>query len=435
MYSTDNGWKPEGALGGFLGGVGASYGMEEMDDANRTRDLADAIKQHELDQSLLDDPVKARKRQYELESEIPTKTAKDTTDRDWNTSGNARKALEEKLIKEQQDNEKQRYAQAAVKRGDWVIEGSEKFKMGANGILQINDDDWKEWMDRKPEDVKYMQGNLPTPENLQRLNAAARAATMSMDVVRKIAEGQPKIVADAAEHDKNRTFLGSEADKNRANQLEVARTQAEGRKKVDVSDSYRRLVSGSADEEDIVLVERDLLKQITMKDEGAKLMSTMRGLAQIKGKTLETMSDAEYAQIQQSAQRALYPKHILAAIEKSEAAIGKRSPPPAPVTGGQQSGFGGAGSDPSVGAMPATQALAATPVSSAPMPTGTAAPAGEMIRTTASGGIPYVVGADGKAKSDPEFAAKFGDKTTPLDKDEEWVNLPGGGRYRRKKGK
>jgi hypothetical protein len=268
------------------------------------------------------------------------------------------------------------------------------------------------------------------------MNDAAKAATMSLEVVRKIAEGEPKLKADAAEHDKERTWKTGENTKDREKALEAARIAAEGRKKTDVSDSYRRLVSGAADEEDIVLVERDLLKQITMKDEGAKLMSTLRGLAQLKGKTLETLPNEEYAQLQQQAARALYPKHILAAIEKAEANIGKRSVVVPSVSGNtQQSGFGGAGSDPSVGSMPVTQASAPTPAT--PTPTAGSMPpmpAGESIRTT-SDGVPYVVDANGKAKSDPEFAAKYGDKTTPLAKDEEWVNLPGGGRYRRKKGK
>jgi hypothetical protein len=279
MYSTDNGWKPEGALGGFLGGVGASYGMEEMDDANRNRDIMDAIKQNELDEALLEKPVKERERQFKLESDIPTKTAENATKKTYNESGDALREKQAELVRKTQENEKQKYAQAALERGNWVTEADQVFTM-LPGLAQ--DQAWQDLLKRKPADVNYLQGNLPDATNRQIIAKAAEAAKMSLPVLQHIAQKAPELRSNEAVHKSDRESVERVNAANRASQERIAALNNDGRAEA------ARLKAGKGDE--AIRELREMSEKGTMEDVTVDLVGAAE--ASIVEKTVKKLPQA-----------------------------------------------------------------------------------------------------------------------------------------------
>lgn len=66
MMPMPTDWKATGALGGLYGGMQAQYQTDAMRDATRQAELDYALKQHDLHQKLLDDPVREAQRTAEI---------------------------------------------------------------------------------------------------------------------------------------------------------------------------------------------------------------------------------------------------------------------------------------------------------------------------------------------------------------------------------
>lgn len=66
MVGMPSNWKAEGLLGGLYGGMQAQYQSDAMRDATRQAEIDYAIKQHDYQQKLLDDPVKDAQRTAEI---------------------------------------------------------------------------------------------------------------------------------------------------------------------------------------------------------------------------------------------------------------------------------------------------------------------------------------------------------------------------------
>lgn len=66
MMNMPTDWKATGALGGLYGGMQAQYQSDAMKDATRQAELDYALKQHDYQQRLLDDPVREAQRTSEI---------------------------------------------------------------------------------------------------------------------------------------------------------------------------------------------------------------------------------------------------------------------------------------------------------------------------------------------------------------------------------
>jgi hypothetical protein len=311
-----NNWKADGLLGGMLAAEQNGYGIEQLKDEKRRRDLEDAMKANALEKENLDKPVEASDRDLKLNATNPLARVKSAADMDWVSSGNYTKEKETKLATEEQALSQKKYAQDALERGEWLLEGDGMFKPEENGYLGVNPDAWNEWMQRKPKSVNYIQGSNPTPENIQRIRDAAKNAKMNLDVVRNIATQEPKLKAAEAERDANRSWLSEEKAADRASREAIAEIGAVARtSKVTLQTSFANLAADTADEADIAAVELAEAKN-TPKGEGSKYLDLMIALS--KGKDLKNMTPQEQAQIQQQALRSSYSPSILALIERNE---------------------------------------------------------------------------------------------------------------------
>ena len=345
-----NGWKPEGALGGLVAGEMYGYGLENLQDLKRQRDLEDAMRANKLEKENLDKPLEAAKRQYELESELPLKRAKNTTDLDWNTSGNARREKEVKLSTEEADLQKKQYAQDALERGEWALQADTMAKNAGGNPLAINPDAWKAHMARRPKSLTYLNGDLPSVENLKRISDAAQAYVMDGATRRKIAEGEPGLKNQkeiAAAHDI--VLRQNNADTN-ATTLKAAQIRANNSgKKASVGEQSLDILMNAVEGDNpelltpkvVAAAERQLYLDALKKPSKAAEMERIMTLMNQQGKTPQEI-EAKLTEIALLDAPEEYRKALMWA--KSKVGMGKAEPA-ADTTGKKRKRFDANGNE------------------------------------------------------------------------------------------
>jgi hypothetical protein len=324
----------EGALGGFMGGVGASYGLEQLDDANKLRDLERDIKGNELDEALLDKPNKAAKREFELESELPTKAAKNLTDLEWNQSGKAKEEKDEELLTKKLNNQKVKAASEALERGEW-LEQAQPFldpKAPQLGMQEA----WDRFQKTKPKHMTYVPDGPLTPETRLRMQEAYKAyvnngAQARAVVLQNQSQQHSKSMEDTRQDGLDRRAAIA-AETSRANAAIRAKAPNSGElamKKIGM------FVQNGKDDPDNPLTPFDItaaeshLQKVGSKEGDAAKVDAILNILML-GKDRKTMTLSESEALRKQAVRSTYPPEGRRQLEVAEAALGLSSPPPLP---------------------------------------------------------------------------------------------------------